>query len=221
MTPNRLESPGPRPDRAAVQQAATGCTRACSTSSSTRDERRQLRLGAVVALVPGRESPPLFCCTVLCPCDPALPCHPTDTLPTTNCTPAHPGARPRSACRLSSSALNFQPVSGPPTPRPYRRPACRALLLGRRPRKPKAGCAPVSPADAAGAQRSNVSIMVLGPSAGHANTEARTANIHLQPRWDRGGARAVSLPNRSCRRTRNGGQSSARVYKVSTGPRLD
>jgi hypothetical protein len=144
-----------------------------------------------------------------------------DTLPTTNCTPARPRARTRSACRLCCSPLNFQPVFGPPTPRSYLRLACRALLLGRRPRKPQAGCAPVSPADAAGAPRSNVSIMVLGPSAGHVSTEARIANILLLPRSDRGGAKVVSLPNRSCRRTQTGGQSSAKVYKASKEPRLD
>lgn len=133
----------------------------------------------------------------------------------------HPRARTRSACRLCCSTLNFQPVFGPPTPRPYRRLACRALLLGRRPRKPQAGCAPALPADAAGAPRLNVSTMVSAPSAGHVSTEAKTANIRLLPRSDRGGVRAVSLQNRNSRRTRTGGPSSARVYKASMELRLD
>jgi hypothetical protein len=179
----------------------------------------QLRFGAVVALAPGRSQSHRYPAAALLLWPRPVTRHPA----VLQLHARHPTARTRSACRLCCSTLNFQPVFGPPTPRPYRRLACRALLLGRRPRKPQAGCAPALPADAAGAQRSNVSTMVSGPFAEHVSTEAKIANIRLPRPSDRGGVRAVSLQqqNRNSRRTRIGGQSSARVYKASMEPRPD
>lgn len=80
---------------------------------------------------------------------------------------------------LCCSPSTRRPVLGHPTPRPFRRLAHRPPLLGHRPRKPQAGCAPASPADAVGVPRSNVSTMESAPHVGHVSMEGRSASTLL------------------------------------------
>jgi hypothetical protein len=114
-----------------------------------------------------------------------------------------------------------RPVFGLPTPRPFRRLARRALLLGRRPRKLKVGCAPASPADAVAVPRSSVSTMALGRRVGRANTEGRTASTLLLRLLDQDDVKVASPADRNNSQTQTGGRSRARTYKPTLEQPLD